>query len=121
MRKRISVNKNVLVFAVAAALVGGCDYSPFGYTPIKDLVAAPASFEGKEVKLKGKVTDITRVPIVELKSFVVQDDTGEIAVITQGTLPAVNDTVKLAGTVTSAVIFGGQAFGLHVKEVRRLN
>ena len=62
----------------AAAALAGCDYLPFGYTAIRDIVAAPANFEGKEVKLKGKVTDITRVPIVELKSFALNDDTAEI-------------------------------------------
>jgi cytochrome c-type biogenesis protein CcmE len=111
----------VLVVAILAAVVlAGCDYLPFGYTPIRDIVAAPANFEGKEVKLKGKVKDITRVPIVELKSFALQDDTGEISVTTQGNLPAVNDTVTLKGTVTSMAIIGGQALGLHVSEIKRL-
>ena len=110
-----------LVVAILAAVVlAGCDYLPFGYTPIRDIVAAPANFEGKEVKLKGKVKDITRVPIVDLKSFALADDTAEIAVTTQGSLPAVNDTVTLKGTVTSVAIIGGQALGLHVNEIKRL-
>lgn len=111
----------VLAVAILAAVVlAGCDYLPFGYTPIRDIVAAPANFEGKEVKLKGKVKDITRVPIVDLKSFALADDTAEIAVTTQGSLPAVNDTVTLKGTVTSVAIIGGQALGLHVNEIKRL-
>ena len=111
----------LLAAAIAAAmLLAGCDYLPFGYTPIKDIVAAPANFEGKEVKLKGKVKDISRLPIVELKSFVLQDDTGEISVHTQGDLPAVDDKMVLRGTVTSPAIIGGQALGLHVRETKRL-
>ena len=105
----------------AAALLAGCDSLPFGYTPVRDIVAAPANFEGKEVKLKGKVTDIVRLPIVELKSFTLNDDSGEITITTQGNLPAVNDTVALKGTVTSLAIMGGQAFGLHIRETRRFN
>ena len=101
-------------------MVAGCDYLPFGYTPIKDIVAAPANFEGKEVKLKGKVKDITRLPIMELEFFELQDDTGEISVHTQGNLPAVDDNVTLKGTVTSPAIIGGQALGLHVKETKRI-
>ncbi len=105
----------------AAIMLAGCDYLPFGYTPIRDIVATPANFEGKEVKLKGKVKYITRLPIVELKKFELQDDTGEISVTTQGNLPAINDKVTLKGTVTSTAIIGGQALGLHVRETRRLN
>ena len=109
-----------LVALLVVATLAGCDYLPFGYTPIKDIVAAPANFEGKEVRLKGRVKDITKVPIVELKSFVLQDETGEISVSTQGTLPAVNDSVMVKGIVKSAVIVGGQSLGLHVSETKRL-
>ncbi len=105
---------------LAAALLAGCDYLPFGYTPIKAIVAAPTSFEGKEVKLKGRVKDITKLPIVDLKSFMLQDGTGEISVTTRGNLPAVSDNVALKGTVTSMAIIGGQSMGLHVKEIKRL-
>jgi len=113
-------NAVLVVAMLAAAVLAGCDYLPFGYTPIRDIVAAPANFESKEVKLKGKVKDITKVPIVDLKSFVLYDDTAEIAVTTLGSLPAVNDSVALKGTVTSMAIIGGQALGLHVNEIRRL-
>src|SRR3990172_11651668 len=101
-----------LSFALlAVTILAGCDYLPFGYTPIKDIVAAPASFEGKEVKLKGKVKEITKLPIVNLQWFVLQDDSGEISVSTQGNLPSVNDRVKLKGVVKSAVIIGGKSLG----------
>lgn len=105
---------------IAAALLEGCDHLPFGYTPIKDIAAAPATFEGKAVKLKGKVLDITRLPIIELKAFTLQDETGQITVTTQGNLPAVNDAVALEGTVKSAIIIGGQSLGLRVEETKRL-
>jgi hypothetical protein len=108
------------VAVLAAALLAGCDYLPFGYTSIREITAAPASFEGKEVKLKGEVTDITKVPLLDLKSFVLHDGTGEIAVTTKGALPAVKSKVALAGTVASAAIIGGQSLGLHVSEIKRL-
>ena len=108
-----------IILLVVIALAG-CDYLPFGYTPIKDIVAMPANFEGKEIKLKGRVTDITKVPILELKSFALQDDTGEITVTTKGNLPAVKDNVALEGTVKSTAIIGGQSLGLRVEETRRL-
>lgn len=117
-------NRDLFVFysamAIAAVvLLAGCDALPFGYTPVKDITSAPANFEGKEVKLKGKVTGITKLPMLDLKSYVLRDGTGEITVATQGELPAVNDAVGLRGTVRSAAIIGGQALGLRVEEIRR--
>ena len=105
---------------LAAACIAGCDYLPFGYTSIREITAAPANFEGREVKLKGEVKDLTKVPLLDLKSFVLQDGTGEITVTTRGALPAVNARVALTGTVASTAIIGGQSLGLHVRELKRL-
>ncbi|MBI4195379.1 MAG: hypothetical protein HY526_09900 [Betaproteobacteria bacterium] len=104
----------LLVFALAA-----CDYLPFGYTPIKDIVNAPASFEGREVKVRGKVNSAIKLPILG-QAYTVRDESGEITVLTQGSLPAVNAEVALKGTVRSAAIIGGQSLGLRVEESKRL-
>ena len=58
-----------MTFAVIA--LAGCDY--FGFTPIKDIVAAPGQFEGKEVKIKGRAVD--PVQLLSLRSFTLKDDT----------------------------------------------
>ena len=117
-------NKDVLVFYTAAAiaimlLLAGCDALPFGYTAVKDITAAPANFEGKEIKIKGRVGSITRIPLLNVQAYILKDQTGEISVATLGTLPAVNDEVALRGTVKSAMIIGGQVMGLRVEEIRR--
>ena len=44
----------------------------------------------------------------------------QIGVIPQGSLPAVNDSVALKGTMKSAAIIGGQSLGLRVAEIQRL-
>src|SRR5688572_16588503 len=81
----------------AALLLSACDYLPFGYTPVKDIVAAPAPFEGKEVRVKGKARD--PVQLFGLKMFRVVDDTGEIQVATNGSLPAAGADVAVKGVV----------------------
>jgi hypothetical protein len=101
-----------LVFTLA-----GCDYLPFGYTLVKEIDAAPASFEGREVRLKGKASI---VKLMGLRAFTLRDDSGEITVMTQGELPKSGDTIALKGTVKSAVIIGGQSLGLRVEETKRL-
>lgn len=115
-----TVHRIVFTGLLAALALAGCDYLPFGYTPIKDIVAAPANFEGKEVKLKGRVRDVIKLPIVDLKAYTLQDEGGEITVTTHGALPAANAEVALKGTVKSAVIIGGHSLGLRVEETRRL-
>ncbi|MDP2241177.1 MAG: hypothetical protein Q8K18_13580 [Burkholderiales bacterium] len=113
--------KNNWTWIVLAVLaLAGCDYLPFGYTPVRDIVAAPANFEGKEVKLRGTVRDVTKLPMLNVKTYTLLDDAAEITVATEGNLPAVNDRIALKGTVKSVMILGGQSLGLRVEETKRL-
>jgi len=105
--------------ALATAVVltlAGCDY--FGFTPIKDIAGAPAQFEGKEVKIKGRAVD--PVQLLSLRSFTLKDDTGEITVTTSGALPSAGAEVAVKGTVKSAVIVSGKSIGMRVEETQRL-
>lgn len=107
-----------LLFGVAVALAG-CDYLPFGYTPIREILAAPAQFEGREVKLRGRVKDVMKLPIIG-QAYTLRDDGGELVVMTKGTLPPENTEIALKGIVRSTAIIGGHSFGLRVEETRRL-
>ncbi len=113
--------KKLITSGVLAGLflLSGCNYLPFGQTPLKEIVAAPAQFEGKEVRIRGKVKDVTKIPLIDLSMYVVDDGSGEVTVIAQDKLPAVNDTVNVTGVVESAAIVGGQSIGLRIKELKR--
>ena len=113
--------KKMLLGVVLAGLLAlsGCDYLPFGFTPVKEIVTSPAQFEGKEVRVKGKVKDIVKVPLVDLKLYVLDDGSGEVTVVTGENLPAVNETVSLKGVVESMAIMGGESIGLRIKETKR--
>jgi hypothetical protein len=100
-------------------LLSGCNYLPFGQTPLKEIVEAPAQFEGKEVRIRGKVKDIVKIPLIDLSMYVVDDGSGEVTVIAHDKLPAVNDTVNVTGVVESAAIIGGQSIGLRIREMKR--
>ena len=108
-------------FAAAAILVAalaGCDY--FLYTPVKEVLAAPGKFEGVEVRLKGTVADPRELPLINVRTYTLQDGDAKIAVIAmQGPLPAANDRVKIKGTVRSAMIVNGKAVGQRVEETQR--
>ena len=110
-------------YAVAFGLVFGllgCDYVPFGFSSIQEITANPAQFEGREIKIAGTVVDVLKIPILEIRVYVLKDDTGQIAVATNGVLPGMNQKIAIRGVVESAAIIGGQSLGLHVTEVKRL-
>jgi hypothetical protein len=113
------MNRKVVIALFAALVLAGCDYLPFGYTPIKDIVAAPANFESKEVKIEGRVTEAIKLPILG-QAFILRDESGEITVITNGALPSADAEVALTGIVKSTAIVGGQSLGLRVEETKRL-
>lgn len=106
-------------FFAVLLLLSGCDYLPFGLTPLKDIVASPAQFEGKEIRVKGKVKDVTKIPLVDIRLYVLDDGSGEVTVLTQHDLPAENDTITVKGVVESAAILGGQSIGLRIRETKR--
>lgn len=114
------MGKMLLLSMLAGALaLGGCDYLPVGTTPIKDIVAAPTRFEGKEVKLRGTVKDVTKVPLLDIRQYTLDDGSGEITVVTTGDLPAEKSALLVTGKVESTAIIGGQSLGLHVQEIAR--
>jgi len=112
--------------AFAAAVIGialggtACDMLGIGYTSIQEIVAAPARFEGQEVKVTGVVTSVTKVPFVDMKAYVIRADDAELTVTTLGTLPTVNEKVSVEGKIESAAIVGSRSVGLRLIESRRL-
>lgn len=112
----------VLAALTVLLLTSGCDVLPFGFTSIKEVSAAPANFEGKEIKLKGKVKSITQISLLGLKMYTLDDGSGEVVVIPAENekLPAENDSVALTGTVQNVAIIGSQSLGMHIKEIKRL-
>ena len=108
-------NLTALMIAVALA-AAGCAHVGIGVTPAADIKRSPASFEGKEVTVKGRVREVTRLPVVELKTYVIADDSGEITVTTKSAPPAKGERLIVRGVVGSTVIVGGHSFGVHLAE-----
>ena len=121
-RHSSAVSRHALITMLAfmgMVMLAGCDNLPVGYATVKEIVTSPGQFEGKEVKLKGKVHSILKLG--SIKSFMLQDESGErIMIVTGGQLPAENSEVVLKGKVASALIVGGAAVGQRVEETKRL-
>jgi hypothetical protein len=100
-------------------LLAACQQMGIGYEKIGEIQKDPAKFEGKVVSLKGTVTDIVKLPLVETKLYSLSDGTGQIIVLTKAQPPAKGSEVRVKGTATSVAILGGKAAGLHVEETER--
>src|ERR1700716_1171985 len=108
--------RGVAVLVVAAA---GCTNLGIGVTPAGDIKRSPASFEGKEVTVKGTVREVTKLPLVDLKTYTIADASGEITVTTKGAPPAKGDKLIVRGVVGSTAIIGSHSFGVHLAERER--
>lgn len=75
-------------------------------TRIGDIHASPRKFDGKQVTVKGTVTEA--VNLLFVKYFVVRDDTGDIPVVTERILPARGETVTIKGKVQEAFALGDE-------------
>jgi hypothetical protein len=101
------------------ALLVACDRLPFGYTRIAQILRAPGQYDGKTVKVQGRVKDAVKLPIADARYYVLDQDGATIFVIPASGVPAIDTTVSVVGTVSSPAIIGGVGLGIHLREQRR--
>lgn len=91
-----------LRLAVAAALLGAlaCGFA----TPVKAILDDPRAYDGKMVKVSGKVS--SAFGLFGVKTFRLSDGTGEIAVLTDKPLPKEGQEVSVEGRVREAFAIG---------------
>jgi len=87
-----------LLIFLAAACEG------IGTTHIGNILDKPRDYSGKKVTVSGEVTEIFSLFVI--KYFVLQDKTGQIAVVTDKPLPKKGTTVKVTGIVKEAFSIG---------------
>ncbi|MDD5247444.1 MAG: hypothetical protein PHY45_00565 [Rhodocyclaceae bacterium] len=104
--------------ALCAVLLG-CSVLGIGITHIGDIVANPSRFDGSEVRVKGKVVDVNKLPLLDLKLYTLRDDTGEITVVAGDSLPALNSVAVVRAKVETSAIIQGQALGLRLTEIEK--
>ncbi len=114
-------NSAIVLFpALAATLLTGCGLLPFGTRPIGEVRQAAPSLEGRTVKVKGKVVDSNQLPFVGTRFYKIQDDTGELWVTTKDPLPALGESLVVAGELHNAAVLGGASMGIQIREQSRL-
>lgn len=111
--------KYFLLFGLLLFL-SACDYLPFGYTPIGEVLENPGRFEDRPVRVRGEVVEITKLPFVKARTYLLRDDTGTILVVTEGSLPPLHETIAVKAEVKTMAIIDDQSFGLRLVEIKKL-
>ena len=101
-------------------LLPGCSQLGIGFTKIGDLLANPQKYSAQEVRIRGKVTNVLKLPFVATKIYSIRDDSGEINVRTDREAPMVGAEVRVKGVLDTVATIGEQNVGLHLREVERL-
>jgi len=107
-----------IVLVMAAGIALGCS-DAINATPIGNIGKSPADFDGKEVTLHGTAKDQTRIPLINMKAYVLKDGSGEIMILTQGDLPKTNEELTVKVKVTNLAIINGESLGLTATEISR--
>lgn len=89
---------------LGAAILGVACTTLFA-TKIGAILASPGKYEGQEVTVAGTVTGTYNLLFV--KYYKLQDDSGEIAVVTQNALPKEGEKLRVKGKVNQAFAIGG--------------
>lgn len=111
MRRSYRVRLATLAVLLAACLTASCT----GATDISDLLSNAEQYDGKEVRVRGTVRNVVRIPLVDIRLYNVDDGTGEVVVLTSGALPSRGDRVTVKGTFSSLGSVNGQSVGPHIR------
>lgn len=119
MTDRLTGNlvRMLLIFSATGVLLGGCNR--IDATPINEVVTSPANFDGKEVMLHGVAKQRTRLPLFNMKSYVLKDESGEITILTEADLPRTDETLSVKVKVANLAIIKGEPLGTTVTEIER--
>ena len=91
----------LMIICVLVMFSISCDLAT---TKIGDISKHPRDYAGKEVTLSGEVMET--FSMIFVKYFVLRDATGEILVVTERTLPAKGERIKVKGKVQEAFSIG---------------
>lgn len=93
---------------------------PLAATSIREIVAAPARFDGKEVTVKGVVTGTSDIRLsggTATRTYTLNDSGAELIVVAQGQMPARGQALTVTGTIARPP--PGHALAPRLAETKR--
>jgi len=83
---------------------------------IADIRQDPGRYHDRRVTVNGRVTSAWHIPFVDFGLYKIQDDSGEVTVVSRARrTPARGSRVRVTGVVRDVASFG-QSIGLHIQE-----
>jgi hypothetical protein len=106
----------LLAVVALAFMLGGCAMS-LRNPHISDLRQHPGRYQDHTVTVNGVVTSSWGLPLVPFRFYKVDDGTGEVTVLSEGSrMPAKGERVRVKGRVEEVAVLGGRPLGLHLRE-----
>ena len=108
--------RRILLITLLVGVTSGCAMS-LRSPHISEIQSHPGRYQDKTVSVDGVVTSSWGVPLVPFRFYKVDDGTGELTVLSQGSrMPSRGEHVRVKGKVQDVAVLGGRAVGLHIKE-----
>src|SRR5438270_8317997 len=106
----------ILLTLILATTLSGCAWS-LRNPDIVELQRHPGRYQDRTVSVSGVVTNSWGLPLLPFRFYRVNDGTGEVTVLSQGSrLPAAGERVRVKGRVQDVAVLGGRPLGLHLRE-----
>ena len=103
----------VIFIGIIFLFLSSCKYF---VTPISDIVAKPEKFENRTVIIRGTVISSQKLSSSSKEgSFIIDDGTEKMKVITTKDLPATGKKTFVRGKVRSNFVLFGKHFGVVIK------
>ena len=84
---------------------------------ISELQNNPGRYQDRSVNIDGVVTTSWSVPLAPFHFYKVDDGSGEVTVLSQGSrTPGRGAKVRVKGKVEDFALLGGRSVGLHLRE-----
>jgi hypothetical protein len=84
---------------------------------ISEIRQFPGKYDARTVAIEGEVTSSWSVPFVPLRFYQVDDGTGQMTVLAEGTrVPTRGAHVRVKGKLSEVGTFGDRTVGLHLKQ-----
>ena len=102
--------KKIIIGVLIVIVIGAGVWYYFSQvytTSIQKIVNNPGGYTGKELAIKGEVTDRTAF-FGSLKFYKIKDESGEMIVTTRKSLPEVKSSAVVKGRIDDAFALGDQ-------------
>ena len=86
---------------------------------ISDIKDKPQKYSGKQVLIRGEVTETLSIPFVQEGIYQINDGTGKIWVISQAHVPSRGEDVTVKGEVKTGFTVADRTFGTVIAEEKK--